>query len=210
MTLTPDLLLSAYAQGYFPMADSADAAELHWFSPVRRGVLPLDDGFHVPRSLRKFMRSQPFELRVSTAFEAVIRGCAAMRDERQETWINDEIIRLYCELAARGHAHSVECWQQGRLAGGLYGVTLGGAFFGESMFSLMPGASKVALVHLVERLRAAGYTLLDTQYVNDHLRQFGVQEVPRKRYLALLAEALAVSPAPSARFRAALDEKGLA
>jgi leucyl/phenylalanyl-tRNA--protein transferase len=160
----------------------------------------------VPGSLKKFLRHSPYEVRVDTDFEQVIRACADARTTtRQGTWINDEIIRLYCELARRGFAHSVECWQDERLVGGLYGVSLGGAFFGESMFSLAENASKVALVHLVERLRAAGYTLLDTQYVNEHLLQFGVIEIARADYLKLLENALKVSPSPSTRFLTASD-----
>jgi leucyl/phenylalanyl-tRNA--protein transferase len=203
--LTADQLLIAYAQGYFPMAQGRDGKKLNWYDPELRGVLPLES-FHVPRSLRKFLRVCPYEVRVDTAFEAVIRACADMRTAaRNDTWINDEIIQLYCELAARGHAHSVECWAGGALMGGLYGVSLGGAFFGESMFSHAENASKVALVHLVERLKRAGYTLLDTQYVNEHLLQFGVLEIARADYLALLANALKVSPSPSTRFLTASD-----
>jgi leucyl/phenylalanyl-tRNA--protein transferase len=166
-------------------------------------VLPLD-GFHVPSSLRKFMKSLPYEISVDRDFQATIRACADHRTgDRRETWINDTIIALYSELAERGHAHSVECRADGQLVGGLYGVSIGGAFFGESMFSTRTNASKVALVHLVERLKAAGYVLLDTQYVNDHLLQFGVLEVPEKDYLLSLEKALNVSPNPSTRFRTA-------
>lgn len=204
-SLTADELLAAYAQGYFPMADSRHAEELYWYYPERRGILPLDD-FHVPGSLKKFLRNSPYEVRMDTAFESVIRACAETRNlKRHDTWINDEIIALYCELAHRGFAHSVECWQGETLAGGLYGVSLGGAFFGESMFSHAPNASKVALVHLVDRLRRVGYMLLDTQYVNAHLLQFGVKEIVRGDYLALLAKALKVSPNPSTRFLTASD-----
>lgn len=188
------------------MADSRDGDELHWYSPMRRGVLPLDERFHVPRSLQKFMRQNPYTIHVDTAFAEVIRACADTRSEkRTDTWINDMIIGLYEQLAAQGHAHSVEAWHEGRLVGGLYGVSIGGAFFGESMFSRLPHASKVALVHLVQRLRNAGYMLLDTQYVNDHLRQFGVLEVPRSDYLAYLENALNASPNPSTRFLTASD-----
>ena len=213
MTQVPTLLnietlLEAYRRGYFPMAERRSCDELHWFSPRQRGVMPLDERFHVPRSLTKFMRDCPYELRVSTAFEQVIRSCADIRGEkREDTWINDTIIDLYVRLSEQGYAHSVECWQDGELVGGLYGVSIGGAFFGESMFSSRPQASKVALVHLVERLRRAGYTLLDTQYVNDHLRQFGVMEVPRKTYLEYLAQALNASPSPSTRFLTESDTR---
>jgi leucyl/phenylalanyl-tRNA---protein transferase len=202
-----DFLLAAYASGYFPMAERHDDPHLHWFYPELRGVLPLDN-FHVPRSLEKFMRKSPFTLTTNTSFPAVIRGCATT-DTRQliggkmgrdETWINEPIIALYTELWQRGFAHSVEVWTldattgENQLVGGLYGVAIGGAFFGESMFSRASNASKVALVHLVELLRKAGYTLLDTQFVNDHLVQFGVQEIPRADYLVKLREAIALTP----------------
>ncbi len=205
--LTTEQLLDAYSTGYFPMADSRKAEELYWYYPVRRGILPLDH-FHVPRSLQKFLRHSPYEIKFSTAFEQVIRACADARSQkRQDTWINEHIIALYCELAKQGHAHSVECWQEGALMGGLYGVSLGAAFFGESMFSLASNASKVALVHLVARLKTAGYSLLDTQYVNDHLLQFGAIEIPRADYLELLEKALNASPSPSTRFLIASDIK---
>lgn len=206
--LDADTLLDAYSRGYFPMADSRDSGDLRWYSPMRRGVMPLDERFHVPRSLQKFIKRCPYDIRVDTAFGDVIHACADTRSEkRQDTWINDSIIALYEELAERGYAHSVEAWQEGRLVGGLYGVSLGGAFFGESMFSVAPHASKVALVHLVERLRGAGYTLLDTQYVNDHLKQFGVMEMPRADYLACLEKALNASPSPSTRFLTPSDTR---
>ena len=207
--LTARRLLDAYASGYFPMAESRDNPELYWFNPPRRGVLPLDD-FHVPSSLKKVLRRQPFELRVNTAFEAVIRACAELNHSRKETWINDVIIGLYCELHAKGHAHSVESWQDGKLVGGLYGVSLGGAFFGESMFSRTSEASKVALVHLVERLRAAGYRLLDTQFVNEHLKQFGVKEITKRTYMARLDKALRVEPNPSSLFSTVAVRSGAA
>lgn len=190
MTLTPPQLLAAYAQGLFPMAQSRDDPEIRWYMPEMRGVLPLD-AFHVPRSLRKIAAKRPFDLRIDTAFPAVIRACA----EREETWINPAIETLYTELWRRGFAHSVECWQGDFLAGGLYGVALGGAFFGESMFSRADNASKIALLELVERLRRAGYVLLDAQYVNEHLKQFGILEIPRREYLIQLQKALEVSPA---------------
>ena len=187
--LTPDILLEAYAAGIFPMAEAADDSELFWVDPTRRGILPLD-AFHVPRRLKRVLRRGPFEVRVDTAFEAVIRGCAAASETRPSTWINDEIVRLYGALAARGAAHSIECWHEGELAGGLYGVSLGAAFFGESMFSRVTDASKVALVHLAARLRLGGYRLLDTQFLTPHLAQFGAVEISRARYHRLLAEAL--------------------
>jgi leucyl/phenylalanyl-tRNA---protein transferase len=206
--LTVEELLSAYSKGFFPMADNRAGDELHWYSPVRRGVLPLDERFHVPRSLQKFLKTCPYEVRFNAAFGDVIRACADVRSEkRRDTWINDTIIALYEEMARRGNAHSVESWYGGKLVGGLYGVSIGGAFFGESMFSLIPHASKVALVHLVRRLQSAGYQLLDTQYVNDHLRQFGVLEIPRASYLESLEKALNASPNPSTRFLTASDIK---
>jgi len=187
--LTTDLLLNAYASGYFPMADSRNAKEIYWYSPEQRGILPLEH-FHIPRSLQKFMRKCNYEVRFNTAFEAVICYCADIKTtKREDSWINDTIIALYCDLAARGFAQSVECWQENRLVGGLYGVCLGKAFFGESMFSLSENASKFALVHLVEHLQEAGYSLLDTQYINSHLLQFGVTEIPKKEYMVLLEKA---------------------
>ncbi len=187
--LTPDILLEAYAAGIFPMAESADDPELFWVDPNRRGILPLE-AFHVPRRLQRVLRRGSFAVRVDTAFAAVIRGCAEASETRPGTWINDEIVRLYSALFARGAAHSVECWHEGELVGGLYGVSLGAAFFGESMFSRVTDASKVALVHLVARLKLGGYRLLDTQFVTPHLAQFGAIEISRARYHRLLAEAL--------------------
>ncbi|HUK10853.1 MAG TPA: leucyl/phenylalanyl-tRNA--protein transferase [Stellaceae bacterium] len=187
--LTPELLLRAYASGLFPMADSAEDPELYWVDPDPRGVLPLER-FHLPHRLRRTVRRGPFEIRVDTDFAAVMRACAEPTEIRPQTWINDAILRLYGELHAKGFAHSVETWTEGELVGGLYGVTLGGAFFGESMFSRMRDASKVALVHLVARLMVGGFTLLDTQFVTEHLRQFGAIEIPRRRYRRLLAAAL--------------------
>jgi leucyl/phenylalanyl-tRNA--protein transferase len=187
--LTPDILIQAYTAGIFPMAESADDPELFWVDPVHRGILPLD-AFHVPRRLRRAMRRADFRIGCDTAFEAVIHGCAESTEKRPNTWINDEIVRLYGALFARGVAHSVECWQADRLVGGLYGISLGAAFFGESMFSRVADASKVALVHLVARLRLGGYRLLDTQFLTPHLAQFGGIEIPRARYHRLLAAAL--------------------
>jgi len=187
--ITPDILLRAYATGLFPMARGRDDPNLYWVDPERRGILPLD-AFHVPRSLRKTVRRRVFDVRVDTAFLAVMRGCAAPTPDRPDTWINVEIESLFTELHARGAAHSVECWQQGRLVGGLYGLALGSAFFGESMFSTVTDASKVALCHLVARLVGGGFTLLDTQFITDHLARFGAREVPRDSYLVLLDRAL--------------------
>lgn len=175
--ITPSLLLRAYASGVFPMAGSAFADEIFWVDPQRRGVIPLD-GFHVPRRLARSFLSDDFEVRIDSDFAGVLDGCA----ERSETWINHEIRRLYLDLHRLGHAHSVEIWQGGALAGGLYGVSLGAVFFGESMFSRRRDASKHALVALVARLRAGGYRLLDTQFVTDHLARFGAVEISRAAY----------------------------
>jgi len=191
--LTAQLLLRAYAAGIFPMAESAESEELYWFDPEQRGVLPLDR-MHVPRRLRRTVRSGRFEIRIDSDFDAVIQGCAESTEVRPKTWINSEIMRLYSTLFDLGFAHSVESWSDGRLVGGLYGVALGGAFFGESMFSRQTDASKVALIHLVARLRYNGFTLLDTQFVTTHLSQFGALEIPRSSYRAQLAKALQHSP----------------
>lgn len=188
--LTPDLLLRAYAAGIFPMAEDADDPEVFWVDPDERGVLPLD-AFHLSHRLRRTVRQDLFEIRCDDAFEAVMRGCAEPRPERPRTWINDEIVRLYTALFRLGFAHCVESWHGRELVGGLYGVALGGAFFGESMFSRVSDASKVALAHLVARLRLGRFRLLDTQFVTHHLRQFGAQEIPRALYRRQLAAALA-------------------
>jgi leucyl/phenylalanyl-tRNA---protein transferase len=188
--LTPDLLLCAYASGLFPMANDRNDPTIHWIDPKRRGVLPLHR-FHQPRSLRKAIRRGLFEVRVDRAFAQVIEACAEVRPERPRTWLNDELIALYCALHRRGYAHSVEAWADGRLVGGVYGVSLGAAFFGESMFTRARDASKVALAALVERLSAGGYRLLDTQFVTDHLRRFGAIEIARERYRRELQRALA-------------------
>jgi leucyl/phenylalanyl-tRNA--protein transferase len=188
--LTPEILLAAYAAGVFPMAESADDPELFWVDPHHRGILPLD-GFRVSRRLRRVVRQDRFEVSCDIAFEEVIRGCAEASEKRPNTWINDEIVRLYTALFARGAAHSVECRRAGFLVGGLYGVSIGAAFFGESMFSRETDASKVALVHLVERLRLGGYRLLDTQFLTPHLARFGGIEISRASYRRLLAEAVA-------------------
>ncbi len=189
MQLTPDLLLRAYAIGIFPMAESRVDPELHWIDPDLRGVLPLDR-LHVPRKLRAKIRRGVFEVRCNTAFQEVIRGCAEPAENRPDTWINPVIEQLYNELYEMGFAHSVECWQNGRLVGGLYGVSLGAAFFGESMFSRATDASKVALVQLVLRLRKGGFLLLDTQFTTPHLTRFGAEEIPREDYRRLLTKAV--------------------
>jgi len=187
--LTPDILLRAYAAGIFPMAESADDPELYWVDPVQRGILPLDK-FHLPRRLARTIRSERFMIACDRDFGAVMRGCAEPTAERPQTWINDEIIAVYSALHADGHAHSVEAYAEGELVGGLYGVSLGGAFFGESMFSRVTDASKVALAHLVAHLIRGGYRLLDAQFVTEHLQRFGAIEISRARYRHLLADAL--------------------
>ena len=181
--IDPELLLQGYGLGVFPMATDHDSIE--WFSPDPRAILPLD-GFHVPHALRRLLRNNPFETTIDTAFSEVIHGCAKRRD----TWINREIIESYTRLYQLGHAHSVEAWKQGKLAGGLYGVAVGGAFFGESMFHRVTDASKVALVALVEHLRARKFVLLDTQWLTPHLQQFGGIEISRNHYLRLLRRAV--------------------
>ena len=185
--LTPELVLYGYQHGVFPMADPDEDNAIYWFRPEQRGVLPLD-GFHVPKNLARLVRQERFEVVSDRDFPAVIRACAA----RSTTWISDEIVEVYVTLHQWGYAHSVECWQDDVLVGGLYGVTLGGAFFGESMFNRVSDASKVALVHLVRRLQAGGFVLLDTQYNTEHLNQFGVVEIPCDEYERRLAEALRV------------------
>lgn len=178
-----EILLEAYARGIFPMAE---AGEILWFSPEKRGLIPLDDRFHIPHGLAKSLRRKPFEIRWDTAFRDVMLGCAA----RDETWIDEVILESYCKLHALGHAHSVECWDADGLQGGLYGVALPGVFFGESMFSRKTDASKIALVALVTRLREQGTRLLDTQWLTTHLQQFGGFELSRKDYHVALKRAL--------------------
>lgn len=187
--LTTDLLLQAYRIGYFPMAEDRFAREVFWVRPDRRGILPLD-GFHVSKSLIKTVRKDRYRVTADTAFAAVMDGCAEPQTNRWQTWINGQIMEAYQELHAMGAAHSIESWRGDELVGGLYGVSIGGAFFGESMFSTATDASKVALVHLVGRLRAGGYTLLDTQFQNEHLVQFGVQEIAAEIYQVKLDRAL--------------------
>jgi leucyl/phenylalanyl-tRNA--protein transferase len=187
--IPPDLLLKAYASGVFPMAESATDPEVFWVRPETRGVIPLH-GFHVPKSLAKTIRRGRFTIRVDYDFEGVIDACAEHRAERKNTWINAPIREAYVQLHRRGHCHSVEAWRDERLVGGLYGVRLGRAFFGESMFSRERDSSKVCLVYLVERLRARNFLLLDTQFTTEHLKRFGAIDVPRSRYEKMLAEAL--------------------
>ena len=187
--LTPEILLRAYAEGLFPMAERRGDPVLYWVSPEKRGIIPLS-GFHVPQRLARTVRSGRFTVTSDQAFRDVMLACAAPAPGREESWINDEILRLYTALHAGGHAHSIECWQNGALVGGLYGVRLGAAFFGESMFSRERDASKVALVHLVDALRRGGFTLLDTQFITAHLARFGAIEIARAQYLTMLNQAL--------------------
>jgi leucyl/phenylalanyl-tRNA--protein transferase len=198
--ITADLMLRAYRHGLFPMAETRRGDRLYWLDPERRGILPLDR-FHLSRRLARTTLSNAFTVTVNEDFAGTIAGCAKPAPGRDDTWINRQIERLFGELHLLGHAHSVEARQDGRLVGGLYGVAIGGAFFGESMFSAVRDASKVALVHLVARLRMGGFRLLDTQFVTAHLSQFGAVELPRNDYKILLAEALAVP----ARFWAVPD-----
>jgi leucyl/phenylalanyl-tRNA---protein transferase len=191
--ITPDILLKAYAAGIFPMAEDADDPSLFWVEPQERGVIPLDR-FHVAKRLARTVRSDAFTIRVDRDFDAVIAGCAQSGSDRARTWINARIRRLYGALFDLGHCHTVEAYgADGRLVGGLYGVRLGAAFFGESMFHRARDASKVALVHLAARLRAGGFTLLDTQFVTDHLAQFGAVQMPRHAYKRVLRDAIARS-----------------
>lgn len=187
--ITPELLLRAYSIGLFPMSDAADDPEIFWVEPEMRGILPLDT-FHVSTSLAKAVRKKPFDIRFDTAFDAVVEKCAEEAEDRPSTWINDTIKELYGALHKLGHAHSVEAWEGDTLVGGLYGVSLGSAFFGESMFSRRTNASKICLVHLVERLKMRGFTLLDTQFTTEHLKTFGAIDVPKGDYLTLLDKAM--------------------
>ncbi|NJN16017.1 MAG: leucyl/phenylalanyl-tRNA--protein transferase [Oscillochloris sp.] len=190
--LTPELLITAYRRGIFPMAD--DDGQIGFYEPTIRAIIPLDNRFHVSRRLARTVRSGYFEVRVDSAFTAVMESCAEITSDRPSTWISDELVHAYSALHRRGVAHSVECWREGRLVGGLYGVAINGLFAGESMFHHERDASKVALVYLVERLRRGGFTLLDTQYiVGDHMRQFGTIEISRAEYHRLLRAALAVN-----------------
>jgi len=187
--ITPDLVLQAYSIGLFPMAETAEQDHLFWVDPEARGIFPLD-GLIVSKSLAKTVRSDRYEVRIDIDFDAVIEGCATPVPERGQTWINRPIRRLYKALFERGNVHTVETWAAGKIVGGLYGVSLGAAYFGESMFHTSRDASKVALVHLVARLRRGGFRLLDTQFVTPHLASLGAIEVPRMRYRALLEDAV--------------------
>lgn len=191
--LDPDMLLRAYTIGVFPMADSRDAKSVYWVEPKSRAILPLD-GFHLSRSLRKTLLSERFETTADSAFGAVVALCAESADDRPDTWINSQIETAVATLHAHGRAHSVETWRDGELVGGLYGIALGRAFFGESMVSRATDASKVALAHLVARLRTGGFTLLDCQFMTDHLASLGAVEIDRDAYVELLDSALTESP----------------
>lgn len=188
-SITPELLLRAYSIGMFPMSESADDPELFWVEPDLRGIIPLD-GFHVSKSLQKAIRKAPFDIRFDTAFDQVVEKCAEAAEDRPSTWINQQIKDLYGALHRLGHAHSVEAWEGDELVGGLYGVTLGSAYFGESMFSRRTNASKICLVYLVERLKSQGFTLLDTQFTTEHLKTFGAVDIPKADYGVLLDRAM--------------------
>ncbi len=187
--ITPEVLLKAYACGIFPMAESADDPALYWIEPEMRGIIPLE-GFHLSTRLARTVRTTPFTVTIDRDFEAVIDGCAEPKPDRKRTWINTRIRRIYRALFEGGHCHTVEVYDGEELVGGLYGVSLGRAFFGESMFHHARDASKIALVHLVARLKAGGYRLLDTQFVTEHLKSFGAVEVPKRRYHKVLEEAI--------------------
>lgn len=205
--LTPEILVRAYAAGVFPMSEARDDPTIFWVDPELRGIIPLD-GLHVSKSLRKVLRKGTFEVTTDTAFAQVIEACAQPRpgqDGTMGTWINDEIIRAYIEMHGLGLAHSIECWQDDELVGGLYGISLKGAFMGESMFSLRPNASKVALVHLVTRLRLGGYSLLDTQFMTEHLATMGAEEISGQDYLERLERALEID----AQFPAGISGEAL-
>ncbi|WP_416796257.1 leucyl/phenylalanyl-tRNA--protein transferase [Ciceribacter azotifigens] len=189
-SITPEILLRAYSIGLFPMAESADDPEIFWVEPELRGIIPLDQ-FHVSKSLAKAIRHKPFDIRYDTAFDLVLEKCAEAAEDRPSTWINQTIKDLYGALHRMGHAHSVEAWDGDELVGGLYGVSLGSAFFGESMFARRTNASKICLVHLVERLKERGFTLLDTQFTTEHLKTFGAIDVPKDEYARLLETAVA-------------------
>jgi leucyl/phenylalanyl-tRNA--protein transferase len=187
--LTPELILRAYRAGIFPMAEDASSEDLFWVSPQQRGVIPLD-GVHISKSLRKTLKTHPYAVKVDTDFAATIEGCATAGTERDTTWINPAIRRLYGQLFERGHVHTVEVWDDSEIVGGLYGVSIGAAFFGESMFHRKTDCSKIAMAHLLARLEAGNYRLLDTQFITDHLRTFGGVEIPREDYEVRLADAL--------------------
>lgn len=190
MEITPEVLLKAYACGIFPMSEGADDPGIFWVEPRMRGIIPLDE-FHIPRRLARSVRQKIYDVRLDGDFPQTMRLCAEQTQGREETWINGRIYELYTQLHDMGHAHSIECWKDGQLVGGLYGIKIGAAFFGESMFSRARDASKIALVHLVDRMKTGGFQLLDTQFSNSHLTQFGAIEIPKAEYEALLEDAIA-------------------
>ncbi len=198
-----ELILDAYRMGLFPMAENSNTNEVFWVDPEVRGIIPLDQ-FHISRSLRKLLRKKPFVIKFNYNFEQVIQACAEEAEGRNETWINQTIIAAYSELFKKEHAHTVECWVDGKLAGGLYGLAIGGAFFGESMFSKQPNASKIALVYLVDRLFERGFILLDTQFLTQHLKNFGAIEIKRQKYIEILSDAVSLDR--SFHGRGAFDE----
>ncbi len=187
--ITPNLLLQAYANGIFPMSEDREDKELFWVDPEERGIIPLDK-FHLPKSLKKVIKKAPFKVTTDDAFKDVVKACSMPARGRETTWISERIEDMYFDLHQKGFAHSIECWEGNALVGGLYGVSLGAAFFGESMFSIRTNASKIALVYLVARLKSAGFKLLDSQFITNHLKQFGAIEIPRDTYHKLLTEAL--------------------
>ncbi len=191
LVLTSELLLEAYKQGLFPMAYSAHSRYIHWICPEQRGQLPIDE-IHIPERLMKTLRSAPYKIRINTAFKKIMESCAENTENRPETWINQSIVEAYCKLHEQGHAHSIECWKDDELVGGLYGIAIGGAFFGESMFSRRRDASKIALIHLAARLWEGRFAMLDTQFINDHLKQFGAYELSHKEYMKRLEPVLKV------------------
>lgn len=194
LVLTPEMIIQAYKEGLFPMAYSADSLYVQWLCPQERGQLPIE-ALHVSKSLKKLIlknikRNGAYIIKVDTAFEEVMRQCATPKEDRPETWINEPLIQVFCELHDEGHAHSVECWDGERLVGGLYGIEIGGVFFGESMFSRAANTSKMCLVHLCARLWKGGFTMLDTQFINDHLQQFGVYEIAYGHFMSALKDAV--------------------
>ena len=193
LVLTPELILEAYRQGLFPMAYNSGSPFVHWICPDFRGQLSIEE-MHIPKRLQKTLLKHPYRVTTDKNFNGVIQGCAESRPERPETWINPAIMKVFCELHERGFAHSVECWNGRELVGGIYGLEIGGAFFGESMFSTETDASKIALVHLIARCWKAGFKLFDTQFINNHLLQFGVYELPHAQYKKTLDKALKAKP----------------
>lgn len=204
--LTPEIILQAYRAGIFPMSPHRDSKDIHWYDPPLRGIMPIAK-MHVAKKLQRTIKKHPYKITFDTAFESVMRGCA---DVRPDTWINDDIINLYTALHKQGYAHSAEAWQEGKLVGGVYGLAIGGAFFGESMFSIATDASKIALVYLVARLWKQGFELFDTQFTNEHIKQFGVYEIPRDEYHRRLRKALTKPDQWSSEPASGLSSDGVA